>query len=90
MLIKQKIPSLPRNLAQGKFGKLLIVFSKVNLLYLLYLRDLKCSLVLLIKQNCLKFFFSINSNVDESGISLPAFPSRTLKLRNVQSWLRRS
>ena len=36
MLIKQKSPSLPRNLAVGTFGELLIVFStKVNLLYLL-------------------------------------------------------
>ena len=33
MLIKQKSPSLPRNLALRTFGKLLIVFStKVNLL----------------------------------------------------------
>ena len=33
MLIKQKFPSLPRNLALGTFGELLIM---VNLLYLLY------------------------------------------------------
>ena len=37
MLLKQKSPSLPRNLALGTFGELLIVFStKVNLLFLLY------------------------------------------------------
>ena len=37
MLIKQKNPSLPRNLALATFGKLLVVFStKVNLLYPLY------------------------------------------------------
>ena len=37
MLIKQKSPSLPRNLALRTFGKLLIVFSaKANLLYFLY------------------------------------------------------
>ena len=37
MPMKQESPSLPRNLALGTFGKLLIVFSaKVNLLYLLY------------------------------------------------------
>ena len=36
MLIKQKNPSLPRNLVFGTFGKLPIVFStKLNLLYLL-------------------------------------------------------
>ena len=38
MLIKQKSPSLPRNLALGTFGKLLIVFStKLNLLYPIFL-----------------------------------------------------
>ena len=37
MLIKQKSPLLPKNLALVTFGKLLIVFStKVNLLYLLF------------------------------------------------------
>ena len=37
MLIKQKSPLLPKNLALVAFGKLLIVFStKLNLLYLLY------------------------------------------------------
>ena len=37
MLIKQKTPSLPRNLVLGTFGELPVVFStKVNLLYLLY------------------------------------------------------
>ena len=36
MLLKQKIPSLPRNFALGTFGKLLIVFStKVYLLHLI-------------------------------------------------------
>ena len=37
MLIKQKSPSLPRNLALETFDELPIVFSaKVNLVYLLY------------------------------------------------------
>ena len=37
MLLKQKNPSLPRNLVLGTFGKLLTVFStQVNLQYLLY------------------------------------------------------
>ena len=35
--IKQKSPSLPRNMALGTFGELLTVFlAKVNLLYLHY------------------------------------------------------
>ena len=54
MLLKQKSPSLPRNLAFGTFGELLIVFStKVNLLYLLYSTDRRCCLLHLIKQNYL-------------------------------------
>ena len=57
MLVKQKNPSLARNLVFGIFGKLLIVFSaKVNLLYLLY-------------------SMAKNSNLDDSGISLPVFRS---------------
>ena len=54
MLLKQKSPSLPRNLALGTFGELLIVFStKVNLLYLLSSTDRRCCLLHLIKQNYL-------------------------------------
>ena len=54
MLLKQKSPPLPRNLALGTFGELLIVFStKVNLLYLLYSTDRRCCLRHLIKQNYL-------------------------------------
>ena len=52
MLLKQKSPSLHRNLALRTFDKLLIVFStKVNLLYLLYSTDQMCCLLHLIKQN---------------------------------------
>ena len=40
ILIKQKRLSLPNNLALVSFDKLIIVFSKVNLLYLLYLTNL--------------------------------------------------
>ena len=51
MLLKQKSPSLPRNLALGTFGELLIVFStKVNLLYLPYSTDRRYCLLHLIKQ----------------------------------------
>ena len=49
---KKKSPSLPRNLALGTFGELLIVFlTKVNLLYLLYSTDQRYCLLHLIKQN---------------------------------------
>ena len=52
MLIKQKSPLLPRNLALVTSGELLIVFStKVNLLYLLYSMGQRCRLLHLIKQN---------------------------------------
>ena len=54
VLIKQKSPSLPRNLALGTFGELLIVFlTKVNLLYLLYSTAWWCDVLHQIKQNCL-------------------------------------
>ena len=44
----------------------------------------RCCLLHLIKQNCLLKNFSQNSNIDDSGISLPVFPSRTnLKLHNI-------
>ena len=76
MLLKQKSPSLPRNLALRTFGKLLIVFStKVNLLYLLYSTNQRCFFLHLIKQNYLLKTFLI---------SLPVFFSRTnLKVHNI-------
>ena len=88
MLLKQKSPSLPRNLALGTFGELLIVFStKVNLLYLLYSTASIQLEVLSSASDKAKLFaknFSNNSNLDDSGISLPVFPSRTnLKLHNI-------
>ena len=85
MLIKQSSLLLPRNLALVTFGKLLIVFStKVNLLYLLLLKDPE---VLSCASDKVKLFaenFSNNSNLDDSGISLLVFPSQTnLKLHNI-------
>ena len=54
MLMRQKSPSLPKNLAFGTFGKLPIVFStKVYLPYLLYSMNQKCCLLHLTKQNYL-------------------------------------
>ena len=80
MLIKQKSPSLSRNEALVVLGELSIVFrTMVNLLYLLYSTVRRCCLLHLIKQNFFK-----NSNLDESGISLPVFPSRTnTRLHNI-------
>ena len=83
MLLKQKSSSLPRNLALGTFGELLIVFSaKVIPQYLFNEPE-----VLPSTPDKTKLFaknFSTNSSLDDSGISLPFFPSRTkVKLHNV-------
>ena len=85
MLLKQKNPSLPRNLALGTFDELLAVFStKVNLLYLLYSTARRCCLLLLIKQNCLPKTFLRTLILMTQVISLPVFPSRTnLRLHNI-------
>ena len=66
MLIKQKSPLLPRNLALVTSGELLIVFStKVNLLYLLYSTGRRCCLLHLIKHKLFAENFSKNSNLDD-------------------------
>ena len=73
-------------MALRTFRELPVVFSaKVNLLCLLCATARRCCLLHLIKQNCLNSkFFSKSSNIDDSGISLPVFPSRTnLKLHNI-------
>ena len=50
--------TLPRNLALGTSGELLVVFSKrVNLLYLLYSTARRCCILHLTKQNCLQKTF---------------------------------
>ena len=82
MLIKQSL-SLPRNLALGTFGELvLIVFStKVNLQYVL-LDAVFC----ILQKNLIAENFSKNSNLDDLGIPLPVFSSRNnLKLHNIYS-----
>ena len=83
MLLKQKSPSFPGNLALATFGELLTVFStNVNMLYLLYSMDEMCLTGVL--ANLFAKSYSKNSNLDESGIALPVFPSRTnLKLHNI-------
>ena len=88
MQIKQKSPLLSRNLALVISGELLIVFS--NSVY-----NGKSAVSPLFNgpeelssaSDKAKLFtksFSMNSNLDDSGISLPVFPSRTdLKLHNI-------
>ena len=85
MLLKQKSPSLSRNLSLGTFEKLLIVFStKVNLLYLPYSTDRRFCLVHLIKQNYLLKTFLKTLILMTLVSILPVFPSRTnLKLYNI-------
>ena len=86
MLRKQKSPLLPRNLAPGTVGKLLIVFwTKVNLLYLLYWTAWRCCLLDLIKQNyLLKTALRILILMALVSLCLPVFPSRTnLKLHEI-------
>ena len=81
MLLKQKNELLPRNLVLGIFDSVLnkgkpAIPSLFN-----------GSKVLSSASDKAKLFaknFSKNSNFDDSGISLPAFPSRTnLKLHNI-------
>ena len=83
-------PSFPGNLALRTFGKLLTVFStKVNLLYLLHSTDRRCCLSASDKTKLFAKKFSKNSNLDDSGISIPVFPSRTnLKLHNTSITLK--
>ena len=79
MFIKQKSLSLPRKLALGISGKLLIIFSeKIHLLHLLYSTVQRCCLLHLVKN------FSKNHNLHDTGISLSVFHSRTnLKLHHL-------
>ena len=71
MLLKQKSPSLPRNLALETFGELLIVLNKgKSAIPPLFNRPE----VLSSASDKAKLFaknFSKNSNLDDSGISLP-------------------
>ena len=76
MLIKQRSLSLPRNLALSTFAEWQMVSTNVNMLYLIYLADLRLCLLLLIKQKFAKNF-SKSTNLDDLGIFWPAFPSST-------------
>ena len=83
-LLKQNSPSLSRNFALGTFGEFLIVFSTGKSPIPPLFNGLE---VLSSASDKAKLFaknFSKNSNLDDSGISLPVFPSRTnLKLHNM-------
>ena len=86
MLIKQTSLLLPRNLALGRFDELLIVFStKINKSAITPLFN--GTKVLSSASDKAKSFaknLTRNSNLDDSGISLPVFSSRSnMKLRNI-------
>ena len=85
MLLIQKRPSFPRNLALVTFGELLIMFSTKGKSVIPPLFN--GPEVLSSASDKAKLFaknFSKNSNLDDSGISLPVFSSRTnLKLHNI-------
>ena len=85
MLIKQKSPSLPRNLSLETFGELQILFStKVNLLFLLSSIAWIHCLLHLIKQNYLLKTFLRTHIFDTSGMSLPVFLAGTnLKFQHI-------
>ena len=85
MLIKQKSPLHPRNLALVAFSKLPIACSTiVNLLYLFYSTAHICCLLHLIKQNCLLKTFLINQ-ILMTQLSLYLFLlfRTNLKLHNI-------
>ena len=83
MLLKQKSPSLLRNLVLVTFGELLIVSQGKSGIPPLF----NSPEVLSSASNKAKLFaknFSKNSTLDDLCISLPVFPSRTnLKLNNI-------
>ena len=83
MLLKQKTPSLPRNLALRAFGELLILNKGKSTVPPLFngqeVLSPASDKAKLFAKNCSK-----NSNLNDSGISLPVFSSRTnLKLHNI-------
>ena len=89
-LIKQKSPLIPRNLALGTFGELVIVLStKVNLLYFLYSAARTCCRLHLTKQNCLLKTF-LRTLILMAQVSLYPFSllNCTVFLYNPR-WLRR-
>ena len=88
MLIKQKIPSPPRNLALWAFGELLIVLimfsTRMDLLYFSLFSYQEVLSSAFRKAKLFAKNFSKNSNHDDPGIPLTVFHSRAnLKLHNI-------
>ena len=85
MLLKQKSPSIPKNLALRTFWR--IADSVLNKGKSAILPLFNRPEVLSSASDKAKLFaknFSKNSNLDDCGISLSVFPSRTnLKLHNI-------
>ena len=90
MLIKEKSPLLPRNVALVTSGKLLIVSStKVILLYLSLFNGTEVLSSASDKVKVVAENFSMNSYLNDLGISLPVFPTTTnLKLHNISVTLK--
>ena len=86
MLLKQKSPSLPRNLALGTLGKLLTLNTSLTKGTSAISPLFNSPEVLASASDKAKLFaknFANNSYLDDSGIS-PVFPSRVnLKLHNI-------
>ena len=84
MLLKQKSLSFSSNLFLGTFGKLLIVFSTKVFCYTSSINGREVLPSTSDKAELFAKNFITNSNLDDLGISLPVFSSRTnLKLRNI-------
>ena len=84
MLIKQKSPLLPRNLALVTSGKLLIVSNKGKSAIPPLFNGPEVLSSASDKGNLFAENFSLNSNLDDSSVSLAVFLSRTnLKLHNI-------
>ena len=85
ILLKQKSPLLPRNLALRTFGELLIVFSTgINLLIPSIFNSSELLYSASDKGKLFAKNFSKNSNLENSSIHLPAFPPRpNLKVHNI-------
>ena len=87
MLIKQNSPSFPRNLALETFANSVLDRGKSAIPPLFNCWEVLPSAS--DKAKLLANKFSENSNLDDSGISLPAFPSRiNLKLHNIFATLK--
>ena len=80
-----KLAYTSQKLGSHTFGRLPSDLNKgKSAIYFLYSTACSCCLLHLIKQNCFAENFSKNSNLDDSVICLPIFPSRTtLKPHNI-------